>query len=62
MENKDIRYITFSCSESIHLYKNEGGYYSPSYPYRAHNSMDDARTYLIERGITDVKIIKHYDN
>jgi hypothetical protein len=60
MENKDIRYITFSCSESIHLYKREGGY-DPAYPYKSHNSMDEARTYLIERGVTDVKIIKYYD-
>ena len=60
MENKDMRYITFGCSESIHLYKREGGY-NPTYPYKSHNSMDEARTYLIERGVTDVKIIKHYD-
>ena len=56
----DIRYITFGCSESIHLYKREGGY-DPAYPYKSHNSMDEARTYLIERGVKDIKIVKHYD-
>jgi hypothetical protein len=59
-ENKDIRYITFGCNESIHLFKKEGGY-NPTYPYKAHNNMDEAKAYLVERGVTDIKIIKHYD-
>jgi hypothetical protein len=57
---KDIRYITFSCSESIHLYKKEGGY-NPAYPYKPHDSMDEARTHLSDRGVKDIKITKHYD-
>lgn len=60
IETTDIRIITFSCSESIHLFKKEGGY-NPSYPYKPHNSMDEAKTYLSNRGITDIKIVKHYD-
>ena len=59
MGNKDIRYITFGCSESIHLYKWNGGY-NPAYPYKAHNGMDEARIYLTERGVKDIKIVKHY--
>ena len=57
---EDIRYITFGCSDSIHLYKREGGY-NPAYPYKSHNSMDDARTYLTERGVKDIKIVKYYE-
>jgi hypothetical protein len=56
----DIRHITFSCSESIHLYKKEGGY-NPAYPYKPHNSMEEAMTHLTNRGVTDIKIVKHYD-
>ena len=59
--NEDIRYITFGCSESIHLYKKEGGY-NPSYPYTPHNSMEEATTHLTNRGVKDIKIIKHYEN
>lgn len=60
IEITDIRIITFSCSESIHLFKKEGGY-NPSYPYKPHNSMDEAITHLYNRGITDIKMVKHYD-
>lgn len=56
----DIRYITFSCSESIHLYKKDGGY-NPSYPYKSHNGIEEARTHLTNRGVKDIKIVKHYD-
>jgi hypothetical protein len=58
--DKDIRYITFGCSESIHLYKWEGGY-NPAHPYKAHNDMDEARTYLTNRGVKDIKIVEHYE-
>jgi hypothetical protein len=60
IENADMRIITFSCSESIHLFKKEGGY-NPSYPYKPHNSMDEAKTHLSNRGVTEMKIVKHYD-
>ena len=53
---KEEMVVTFGCSDSIHLYKKDGGI-KPNFPYRIHPTMDDAKNYM---GKEDVKIIRHY--
>lgn len=53
------RIITFSCSESIHVYTSQSSV-KPMWPYKSHSSLEDAKTHLMEvRGIKDPKINHH---
>lgn len=48
--------ITFSCSNRIHIYESGCGY-NPVWPYKQHNSVQDAKDYLTSIGkdnITEV--------
>lgn len=55
--NMGERIITFSCSGSIHIYTPQSSA-SPAWPYKAHESIEDAKRYLAElRGIEEPKII-----
>ena len=48
--------VTFSCSNSVHVYTGKSSVL-PMSPYNSHANIDDAKNALITRGIENPKII-----
>ena len=56
MTNKE-KIVTFSCSKSVHIYGPKSCL-TPSFPYRTHPTIDEAKKFLTEReGDYEIKLV-----